>query len=156
MKSQAAYIKGLIEGLNFDENSKEFKVLTAITELLEDMCYSVEQLEEDTEIISEHIDDIHEQIEYIEEYIEDEIYDEFGCGDSCGCGCGDDCDCDDECGCGDDCDCDDDFCDFQVTCPSCGDIIELNEAVLDEGLINCPNCKELLEFDFDEIIEDDE
>lgn len=39
---------------------------------------------------------------------------------------------------------------FEVTCPSCGDTIELNDEMLEEGFIICPNCKEKLEFDFDD------
>ena len=37
-----------------------------------------------------------------------------------------------------------------VTCPSCGDTICVTEDMLDEGSVNCPNCGELLEFDFDD------
>ena len=83
-----------------------------------------------------------------------------------GCGCHDD---EDSCGCGhhhyDDC-CDDDddedddeelFDDddelYEVTCPTCHDTICLNEAMIEDGSITCPNCGELLEFDLDD--EDD-
>ena len=48
---------------------------------------------------------------------------------------------DDECG------CDDDL--YEVTCPSCGDQIYLDEDMLLEGDTVCPNCGEKLEFDFD-------
>ena len=36
---------------------------------------------------------------------------------------------------------------YEVTCPSCGEVFEVDEAMLDEGEINCPACGELLEFD---------
>ena len=45
---------------------------------------------------------------------------------------------------------DDDDCYFEVTCPSCGDTIQLNGEMLEEGSIECPNCGENLEFDLDE------
>ena len=44
----------------------------------------------------------------------------------------------------------DDGAEFEVTCPSCGDIIELTDDLLEEGSIVCPGCGETLEFDFDD------
>lgn len=38
---------------------------------------------------------------------------------------------------------------FEVECPSCGEIICLDEGILEEGSIECPNCNESLEFDFE-------
>ena len=43
-----------------------------------------------------------------------------------------------------------------MTCPSCGDTIELNDAMLEEGSIVCPGCGETLEFDFDDDEEESE
>ena len=51
----------------------------------------------------------------------------------------------------DDFDCDDDDeALYEVECPKCGDIICLDEDMLDEGEIDCPNCGEKLEFDFED------
>lgn len=41
---------------------------------------------------------------------------------------------------------DDDFC-YQVECPKCNDIIYLDDEMIDEGGIKCPNCGQELEFD---------
>ena len=60
---------------------------------------------------------------------------------------------DDDCGCGH-CHHDEDEAEFEVTCPSCGDTIQLTDDMLEEGSIVCPGCGETLEFDFDE--EDEE
>ena len=52
-----------------------------------------------------------------------------------------------------DCGCDgEDFDDtlYEVECPNCGDVICLDEEMLDEGEIDCPNCGEKLEFDFED------
>lgn len=38
---------------------------------------------------------------------------------------------------------------YEVCCPTCGDTIQLGEAMLEEGEMTCPNCGEHLEFDFD-------
>ena len=39
---------------------------------------------------------------------------------------------------------------YEVTCPTCGDTICLNEQMIEEGSMNCPNCGELLEFDLED------
>ena len=54
------------------------------------------------------------------------------------------CDCDDD----DCCDCEDDGL-YEIECPACNDIIYLDEEMLEEDGINCPNCGTPLEFDFD-------
>lgn len=133
---RASYIRGLMDGLELDQNAKETKVLNAIVELLDDLCLSIEEMEDAYDEISEQVDEIDEDLGNLEE----DFY-EMG-DDECGCGCGCGCDDDDE----------DEFEDavFEVTCPSCGDTIELNDAMLEEGSIRCPNCNELLEFDFDD------
>ena len=45
---------------------------------------------------------------------------------------------------------------YEVTCPSCGDTIQLNDEMLEEGSIVCPGCGETLEFDFDDDEEEPE
>ena len=41
---------------------------------------------------------------------------------------------------------DDDFC-CEVECPTCHDIIYLDDEMIDEGGIKCPNCGQEIEFD---------
>ena len=43
---KVAYIRGLAEGLELDDNKKEVKVLNAIIELLDDMAMSLADLED--------------------------------------------------------------------------------------------------------------
>lgn len=140
---RAAYIRGLLEGLELDQNDKQVKVLNAIVELLDDLCLSIEEMEEAYDELSGQVDEIDEDLGSLEE----DFYeiDEDDCG--CGCHCHDD---DDE----DYDDFDDEECYFEVTCPTCGDTIELNGEMLDEGSIDCPNCGEKLEFDFDAEVEE--
>lgn len=126
---RAAYIRGLMEGLELDQNKKETKVLNAIVELLDDVCVSMEELEDGFDVLSEQVDQIDEDLGEVEELILGE----------------------EECDCGHHHhhDFDDDEPMFQVVCPSCGDTIELFDEMLDEDAIDCPNCGETLEFDFD-------
>ena len=44
---------------------------------------------------------------------------------------------------------------YEITCPSCHDSILIDEGMLEEGSINCPNCNELLEFDYDNLVIED-
>ncbi len=141
---RAAYIRGLLEGLELDQNDKQVKVLNAIVELLDDLCLSIEEIEEAYDELSGQVDEIDEDLGSLEE----DFYeiDEDDCG--CGCHCHDDDDDEDYD------DFDDEECYFEVTCPTCGDTIELNGEMLDEGSIDCPNCGEKLEFDFDAEVEE--
>ena len=47
MKEKAAYLKGLIDGLGIDENTKEGKVIKAMSELLSEMAETVDSIDED-------------------------------------------------------------------------------------------------------------
>lgn len=125
---RASYIRGLMEGLELDPKAKETKVLNAMLELLDDLCVSVEELEDGFDLLSEQVDEIDEDLGNVEE-------DFYGLED-------------DECGCGHHCHQDD--AEFEVTCPSCGDTIQLTDDMLEEDSIVCPGCGETLEFDFDD------
>ena len=135
-----AYLRGLSEGLGIDDSSKEGRMLKAIVDVLDDLALTVTDLEDDVAEISDCLDEIDEDLGELEE----EFY-----GDECDCDC---CDCDDDCDCDCDCCCDEELDDeelYEVTCPACGDGIYVNEEMLDEGFIMCPNCNEKLEFDFE-------
>lgn len=138
---RASYIRGLMDGLELDPNAKETKVLNAIVELLDDLCLSVEELDNDLDELSEQVDEIDYDLGELEE-----DYYELEDDDECGCGCGH------HHHHGDDFD----DAEFEVTCPSCGDTIQLNDEMLEEGSIVCPGCGETLEFDFDDDEEEPE
>ena len=44
---------------------------------------------------------------------------------------------------------------YEITCPTCGDTILLDEGMIEEGSMNCPNCNELLEFYYDDLTIED-
>lgn len=136
---KVSYLKGLIDGLDITESTKEGKVIARIADILQDMALDIEDMQEQLEHVEEVVDVIDEDLGEVEKAVFE--IDE------------DDCECDD-----DKDDYDDDFDDddlYEVTCPTCGDTVCVNEDMLEEGSINCPNCNELLEFDFDGDDEDD-
>lgn len=123
---KVSYIKGLAEGLELDGSTKEGKVLNAIIDLLTDIAEEIDYIEEDYAELTEQVDAVDEDLAAVEDFLyEDE--DE----DDCDCGC-----------------CDDDDL-YEVECPKCHDIIYLDEEMLEEEGITCPNCGTDLEFDFD-------
>ena len=129
VKEKAAYVKGLIEGLDLDEGEKETKAINAILDWMDSISSSFGNLEED-------VDDICEQLSIIDEDLCDVEKEVFG-DDECG-----DCDC---------CGCDDDEEFYEVKCPSCGEVSCFDEDTLCDGQIDCPNCGELLEFDLSDL-----
>ncbi len=133
LTEKVAYMQGLMSGLKIDDSTNEGKVLLQMAGILAEMADVIDGMQDEISEITELVDIIDQDLGDVEEaLLEDDD---------------DDCDCDD-C----DCDCFDDLDDdlYEVVCPTCGDVICLDEDMLDEGSINCPGCNELLEFDFDE------
>ena len=139
LSEKAAYLKGLMDGLNLDTEKAEGKMIAAVVELLGDVTKRLTDVEETTIAISDELDEIEDDLDAIEDFImdEDEDYDDDDFEDD-----DEDCDCD-EC----DCDCDEII--YEVEC-SCGNIIEFDEETLDQGSIVCDKCGETLEFTFED------
>ena len=145
---KVAYVKGLAEGLGYDNTSKEGKILAAILDILEDVAHDIEDLEENAWDLGEAIDQVSDDLAEIEELVYDEDFDDDEDEDEdedyepCSCCCGEE----DE----------DEPVFYEVTCPKCGNTITIDEDVLDLGAIDCPNCGEELEFDGIEEDEDED
>ena len=131
VSEKVAYLKGLAEGLGIGSETKEEKMLTAILEALDVIAEEIDSLDENQLDIGEELDALSDDLADVESV----VYDEWD---------------DDE----DECCCDEDDM-FSVVCPACNEEITLDESVLDLGEIDCPNCGEKLEFEFDEDDEED-
>ena len=147
ISEKAAYLKGLMDGLELDTEKSEGKMIAAIVDLLGDMSKRITDIEETTIAISDELDEIEEDLDAIEDFIMDEE-DDFDFDD-------DDEDYDDD-------DFEDEGFDFgdeettiyEVKC-ACGNIIDFDEDTLEEGSIKCPQCGELLEFSLEDDDEKD-
>ena len=129
---KVAYLKGLFEGMEIDESTKEGKLLKAVVEVLGELAEDHADLEDYVAELTEQVDAVDEDLSSLEDVVYEELDDE----------------CDGDCeGCDD---LDDDL--YDVTCPSCKESFEVDEETLLDGGVDCPNCGEHLEFD----IEDDE
>ena len=152
INEKAAYLKGLMEGLQLDTEKAEGKMIASMVDLLGDLSKKLTNVEDTTIAISDELDEIEEDLDVIEDFImefeedEDEDYD------------------DDE-------DYEDDFADeeyeegfdfgdedstiYEVKC-ICGNVIAFDEETLEAGSIICDECGEKLEFSFDDEDEDEE
>ena len=122
---KVAYLKGLMSGLDLDEDKKETKVFNAIVDVLDDLAATVTDIEEETDEMCELLDVLDEDLGDVEEAV-------FGDEDDEG-----------ECCCGEDGET------YEITCPTCNNTIYIDESMLDEGEMKCPNCGQDLEFDLD-------
>lgn len=126
---KVAYLKGLVEGLELDESKSETKVIKAMMDVLDDLALTVTDLSDDVDIMAEQLDAVDEDLGDLEEYVYDDE-------DECDCCDYDDCDC-----------CDDDL--YEVECPACHESVYVDESILEDGSIECPNCGEKLEFEIE-------
>lgn len=128
LTEKTAYIKGLMEGLDFKADTPEKKILAAVIDLLDDMALAVTELEEDIDYLSDYAEELDSDLGDVERDI-------YECDDDdCDCDC-----CDDE---------DEDY--YEAVCPKCGEIIYLDEDLLECDDILCPECGEKLICELDD------
>ena len=132
ISEKSAYLKGLMDGLSLNTETDEGKMISAIVDLLGDMAKRITDIEETTIAISDELDEIEEDLDAIEDFImdEDDDFEDYEEGFDFG---------------------DEESTIYEVEC-ACGEIINFDEEVLEQGSMTCPNCGELLEFS----VEDDD
>ena len=124
----AAYLKGLVEGLELGCDTKESKVIVKMLEVIEEMAARIDALEEENneiyaclEEISSDLADLEEDFYEIDGEAEYEDLDDI---------LAEDYDCEEE-----------DY--YEVECPSCGEKICFSSEV-DVEKLACPACGELI------------
>ena len=128
LSEKTAYLRGLMKGLKTDD-----EVICLMAEILSDMAHQIAQSHSDMGELAELVDDIDKDLGEIEgDFYEADEEDEKDFEEPA----------------------DEDAFEeeemYEVTCPTCGDTISLNEGMIAEGTITCPRCGELLEFDIDQ------
>ena len=116
LNAKAAYIRGLMTGMEFDPASKNGKVIAAMMDLLEEMAATV----------TEHdnaLDQAYDELETLDQDLDDLVADLYGEEENE--------DSDEE---GEDL--------YEVTCPNCGAVSTVDEeTLLDQSQeLVCPNC----------------
>ena len=132
MSERAAYLKGLADGIKLDESKDIEKLLKATIDTINELAMTIDEIDDDLTDVCDQVDAVDEDLADLEDYVyEDLNADDFKI-------------------------CDDEEAFYEVECPNCGEVITIDEDILDEGSIECPNCGEELEFedDFDDAKED--
>lgn len=134
LKERAAYLKGLMEGLDIENTSKEGKVLKAMYELVSDLCNTVTELDSDMDQVYDELDAIDEDLDDLEELLfgdeededEDEEDEEFDEAEA----------------------------EYELTCPNCGAVTVVDEDTLLNEQVCCGNCGAEFEIEFTECEDD--
>ncbi|WP_371370773.1 CD1247 N-terminal domain-containing protein [Sporomusa aerivorans] len=125
LKEKVAYLHGLTQGLNVNENSSEGKILLNIIDVLDSFADEVQnvnlaqlELEDYVESIDEDLTDLEEEV-YEEVFDDDDDYDDEMYADTF----------------------DDDM--VEVACPDCHELVTFESEILDEDEdieVTCPYC----------------
>ena len=130
ISEKVAYLKGLAEGLDIDtQKSKEAKLISVMIGILEEIGLTIEDLEENSLALGEELDVLSDDLADVEEILfeDDEDEDEY----------------------------DDDY--FEVSCPTCEETLVIDDEVMSEGLVICPNCESKFSLDLsDDVVDADE
>ena len=125
LTEKAAYIKGLMEGLELDGDKKEVKVIKALVDLVDDLALTVSDLDEDLDQVYDELDAIDEDLTDVEDAVFADVDDEEEepieeDGDM-----------------------------YEITCPACGETVCVDEDTLMSDNLSCPACGEKFEIDLD-------
>ena len=132
LNAKAAYIRGLMTGMEFDPESKNGKIIAAMMDLLEEMAATV--VEHD-----DALDQVYDELETLDQDLDDVISDVYELEDD------------------EDDDDDEEPADlYEVTCPNCGAVVTVDEETLLSQDLTCPNCHAAFDIEIkDEEDEDD-
>ena len=127
ISEKVAYLKGLMEGLNIDEQTNEGKLFTAIVDVLDEIALEIEDLTDEVMELGDGLDVVSDDLSDVEDIVYDDDDDD------------DDDDEDEEAEC------------YATTCPECEEEIYFDDTVLEDGALLCPNCGAKLEFDLSDL-----
>ncbi|HSQ33553.1 MAG TPA: zinc ribbon domain-containing protein [Peptostreptococcaceae bacterium] len=116
---KVAYLRGLAEGLDISNESKEGKMINRIVDVLDDFADAIVELDEEQAELMEYAESIDEDLADVEDDLyedEDEDYD------------------------------DEEFEYLEMECPNCGETVEIDEDLLydDDVDVVCPSCKGII------------
>lgn len=130
LTEKMSYLQGMLDGLDIDTSTKEGKLLVQMTEVMHEMVMCVDDSQTQVTslqsfaisliLIWEKWKRIFTTQMIVIAAIEDD-YDDFGFVS-------------DEL--------------YEVCCPNCGETVILDESMIEEGSIDCPECGLNLEFDY--------
>ena len=114
ISEKVAYIRGLYDGLGLDsEKSGEARILSEVLDVLKQVGSQMDSMEASTKRLFDELDDLRGSVADLENAVFDE---------------------DDE----DDGDPGEDF--FEISCPTCGESLVVDDEALAAGVVDCPAC----------------
>lgn len=128
ISEKVAYLKGLMEGLNIDEQTNEGKLFTAIVDVLDEIALEIEDLTDEVMELGDGLDVVSDDLSDVEDIVYDDDDDDDDDDDE---------DEEEEC--------------YATTCPECEEEIYFDDTVLEDGALLCPNCGAKLEFDLSDL-----
>ena len=126
LNEKAAYLKGLMEGLEISDETKEGKVLKAMYELLAELCDTVTDLDADLSQAYDELDAMDQDMDELEEYVYGDEDDEESDEDE------------------------EPEAEYELTCPNCGAVTVVDEDTLFNEQVSCPNCGAEFDIEFTE------
>lgn len=127
LTEKVAFLKGLIEGSELKLDKKEEKIFEMMVELLDDLANAVTDIDEDVSVLYDDVDDLADAVDELDETIY-YLSDDMGYDDDLF---------------------DDDFM-YEIECDKCRNVIVVDEDVLlSDDEISCPSCGEPIELVFD-------
>jgi len=129
LKERLAYLKGLVEGLDLDDNSKEGKLFLQIINLMDGMTTSIENLEADNEELYDYMEAVDQDLTELENDYYEALEDD-----------------------------EEEYDGFSIECPDCQEIVYIDDNTIgDEEMemeVLCPRCHQVV-FVQDELWEGD-
>ncbi len=123
LTEKVAYLKGLAEGLELDEKSKETKIFKTIFDILEQLAVTVADIDDVVELIEEQLDAVDEDLDELESFVYEDDDDDYDEEYECGL--------------------------YELECPACSESFCIDDEMIGEEFIECPACGEKLELDLD-------
>lgn len=166
VNEKIAYLKGLMEGLDFEPDTPEKRILSLVVEIIGDMCEVDDSISDRMDNLEEYISEIDSDLGDVEEvlcecppeppfdpneYLSDfDDLDDLDDLDDINDDELDDLDELEELDEYDDDDEDEEDDTFSVECPECGEEVYFDSSLLDRKEIRCPSCNNLFKFRIDE------
>ena len=141
IKGRVAYLKGLAEGLQLDQDTKHGKVLTNLIDVLQDMAGEIDGLRRSHEEVEAYVESLDEDLASMEDDVYFDEDDVVLVEDDDGEVVRDDADGDE-----DDIDLEDVIEEpvyFKVECPHCHENVYFEDSLVDDDYaleVTCPNC----------------
>lgn len=133
LKEKISYIKGLMQGMEYDVTTKDGKVMAAVVEALDEMARQAEQdhrrmgrLEREVGDVSASLADFVKELTDFMERMGDTAQRTHGSDELFEDGL------------------------YEITCPECGEVVCVDEDMLADESLACPNCGTSFEVDFED------